>query len=164
MTGVSRLYLDTNVLISAAEGVCEEATLLNALLDASIRAATPFLVTSEMSLAELLVKPLRTGNDELVGHYNILIRSGEWLDVYPVSRQVLLQSARLRALSRLKLPDAIHFATAQLSHCRHFLTADADFSDLVLRAAGEEMRSDAVITIIRPDVPTLTTLLESLSP
>lgn len=43
----------------------------------------------------------------------------------PVSRDVLLAAARLRAEIGLKLPDAIHVATAQLTGCDQFLTNDA---------------------------------------
>ena len=42
-----------------------------------------------------------------------------------ISRQILIEAAHLRAKSRpLSLPDAIHFATAQLNDCQTFLTND----------------------------------------
>jgi len=42
----------------------------------------------------------------------------------PVSRDVLIAAARLRAETGLKLPDAIHAATAQFTGCDQFLTND----------------------------------------
>jgi len=44
--------------------------------------------------------------------------------VVPVSREVLIAAAHLRADANLKLPDAIHVATAQLTGCEQFLTND----------------------------------------
>lgn len=45
-----------------------------------------------------------------------------------VDRDILITAARLRAEQGLKLPDAIHAATAQLTHCERWLTNDARFS------------------------------------
>lgn len=160
MTGAARIYLDTNALIYAVEDTSERAALLNALLDASIRHTSACLVTSELSLAELLVKPLRAGQDDLVQRYHVLVRTSDWLDVYPVNRPVLIRAGEIRAGSKLKIPDAIHLATAQLVGCTYFLTGDAGFAAVPVAVHGE---GDAPI-ILRPDIPTLTTLLESLSP
>ena len=45
--------------------------------------------------------------------------------VVAISRQILIEAAHLRAKSRLlNLPDAIHFATAQINDCQTFLTND----------------------------------------
>lgn len=44
----------------------------------------------------------------------------------PVTRDLLLDAARLRAETRLRLPDAIHMATATRFGCRCFLTEDRD--------------------------------------
>lgn len=46
------------------------------------------------------------------------------LEVVPVSRDVLIEAARLRAVANLRLPDAIHGATATLTGCETFLTND----------------------------------------
>ena len=42
----------------------------------------------------------------------------------PITRALLIEAARLRASSRLKLPDAIHLATALQYECPVFLTND----------------------------------------
>ena len=47
------------------------------------------------------------------------------LVVAPVSRAVLVEAARLRPTTRMKLPDAIHAATARLSGSTVLLTNDA---------------------------------------
>ena len=46
------------------------------------------------------------------------------LQMLPVNRDVLVAAARLRAETSIKLPDAIHAATAQITGCSYFLTND----------------------------------------
>jgi predicted nucleic acid-binding protein len=43
----------------------------------------------------------------------------------PVSRDILVAAARLRAETNMKLPDAIHIATAQITGCSYLLTNDS---------------------------------------
>jgi predicted nucleic acid-binding protein len=90
------------------------------------RAATGLLsiVTSELALAEVLVMPMRTGNAALVNHYIEAVSSREYLDVVPVNRDIIIGSARLRSASAVRLPDAIHVATALAAGCSVFLSED----------------------------------------
>ncbi|MEH2396173.1 PIN domain-containing protein [Nostoc sp.] len=52
------------------------------------------------------------------------------LTVIPVSRQVLIEAAKLRASINIKLPDAIHAATALLTQCSTLLTNDQRFRSI----------------------------------
>jgi predicted nucleic acid-binding protein len=53
------------------------------------------------------------------------------LRVIPVQRAILIEAARQRATSRsLKLPDAIHVATAVILNCTTLLTNDQKFKSL----------------------------------
>ncbi|EDX85419.1 hypothetical protein S7335_3120 [Synechococcus sp. PCC 7335] len=45
----------------------------------------------------------------------------------PIGRSILLEAARVRASTKLKLPDAIHAATALSTSCTTFLTNDKQF-------------------------------------
>ncbi|MFN6485149.1 MULTISPECIES: type II toxin-antitoxin system VapC family toxin [unclassified Nostoc] len=49
------------------------------------------------------------------------------LTVIPVSRQILIEAAQLRASINIKLPDAIHATTALLAQCSTFLINDQRF-------------------------------------
>jgi len=42
----------------------------------------------------------------------------------PVTREVPLETTTTRERNNLKLPDAIHVATAKLSNCRYFVSRD----------------------------------------
>lgn len=84
-------------------------------------------VTSELTAAELLVKPFRDADAVHEANCRAMIFGSAHLEVAPITRSVLTESARLRATSGLKLPDAIHLATATLTHCDTMLTNDASF-------------------------------------
>jgi predicted nucleic acid-binding protein len=126
----SRLYLDTNVWIYALEGFAQHAQVL-AQLFARVDAGQLTAVTSELTLAEALVKPFASGRDDLRQVYLDTLRSGGSLVVAAVSREILIDAARLRGQHpALKLPDAIHAATAQAHGVEFFVTNDARFSAL----------------------------------
>lgn len=123
----TRLYLDANVIIYAAEGGPLLSNKLHSLL---LRVDRDELqaITSELTLAEVLVKPFRDGDDQLAANYQRRLVDGPTLGVRPVSREVLVGAARLRAtVNALKLADAIHAATSQLHQCTTFLTNDQRF-------------------------------------
>lgn len=126
LTG-SSVYLDTNIFIYAFEGFPEYADKLRKLFDA-IDSGAISAATSELTLAELLVKPFMDGNDQRQSIYRDTIQNSNLLSVYPVSRDILIEAARLRSASSLRLPDAIHVATACFGGCTIFLTNDRRIS------------------------------------
>lgn len=83
-----------------------------------------FAVTSEMSLAECLVKPYKLDQQENISFYQQAIQSSPFLEVVPIDRSVLVEAARIRAKYGLKMPDSIHIATAYLRQCSIILTND----------------------------------------
>ncbi len=129
MTSVSgfagdKVYLDTNVFIHFVEGHPSYGARLKALFNAIQVQATTAL-TSELTLAEVLVKPLAEGKSKIVTVYETLLSGAGPIRVMPVDRAVLLQSARVRARHGGRAFDAIHVATAALFECAYFLSADA---------------------------------------
>lgn len=125
-----RVYLDTNLLIAAMEGpgaVSDHAWwILEAIERGDIRGCT-----SELTLAEVLVHPLRNGDEGLVHAYEQIVRSSDGFDVIPIARDVLIQAARLRAGHRsLRLPDAVHLASALAASVGYFLTRDAKLASM----------------------------------
>lgn len=128
-----RIYLDVNVLITAYETDDAVSDGVWQLLDAADRADALTLVTSELSLAEILVKPIKDQDHALMETYLDLLDAPKPIQTVPVSRSVLVEAARLRAASgktsgaRLVLPDFVHAATASLERCDLVLTADMRF-------------------------------------
>jgi predicted nucleic acid-binding protein len=123
------VYLDANVLIYAIERI-PEFTGLVAPLVAAIDEGRLRAVSSELTLAEVLVKPLRDGNEALAADYRAALHTRDAFAVVPVSRGILQEAARIRARGELRLPDAIHAATALHAGCTHLLTNDPHFRSL----------------------------------
>jgi predicted nucleic acid-binding protein len=118
-----KVYLDANFFIYALEEMEPWARVARDILG-SLDRGDLMAVTSELSVAECLVKPLELGRTEIVEAYLALLKDRRSLSVPPVTRETLVEAARLRARSRIKLPDAIHAATALQKGCSSFLTND----------------------------------------
>ena len=124
-----RIYLDANPLIAAIEGEGQTRSKMSRLL----RAAKVTLVSSELTLAEVLVKPLRLvladdgdiSASESILAYEAMFDEAGLFDTVPVSAEVLRRAAEIRAgRASLKLPDAIHLATTLLARCDALVTDD----------------------------------------
>jgi predicted nucleic acid-binding protein len=86
------------------------------------------IVTSFITLVEVLVHPLREGRPELAEEYrNILLQSAE-LTAIPLDEGIAEEAANLRARHNLRTPDAIQLATAIRSGASSFLTNDANLA------------------------------------
>lgn len=113
--------------------------------------------TGELTLAEVLVRPMRHGDCASAQEFKSILVSSDWLDVQGVSRPVRLNSAQLRSEHQsLKLPDAIHIASAFASSCTHVLSAD-------LRLRGRySANSSTSVDVVRPTAETLAKIIEWL--
>jgi predicted nucleic acid-binding protein len=118
-----RYYLDTNVLIAIGELRSVSNARQVQMMD-DIAAGTVEAVSSEFALSECLVKPIAEGDMALARMYDGMLSGGSEIMVSQVTRAVLVEAARIRAAHKIKLPDAIHFATAQLDGCSAFVTND----------------------------------------
>lgn len=128
MTSIRRLYVDSNIFIYMFESDDKRAEKLRELFSTS-RGTQPFLATSELTLSETLVGAYRNSNQDLIDIYSRWTITNDYLEVGPVQRDILWAAAVLRSTHRaLKLPDAIHLATAFAFDCSHFLTADRGLS------------------------------------
>ena len=105
------------------EGVSAAAEAVGELLDLIDTAGTA-AVTSDLTLAEVLVKPLELNCDDIARIYEDLLQSSPGLTVVPIDRSILVVAARLRAQLTLRLPDAIHVATALATDCELFVSND----------------------------------------
>lgn len=68
-------------------------------------------IASELTLLEIIVRPLELERQDVADEYEILLTRWPNLRLEPVTRDVLLEAARLRAAHGLKTPDAIVLAT-----------------------------------------------------
>lgn len=119
----AKIYLDTNIFIYLVEG---HPTFAEPLVELFERLELDAIqaVTSELCIAEVLVKPIRDNKPALVEIYKKLLEPESKIRTLPIDRATLLCSADIRA--RLGGPafDAIHIATAILARCSCFITND----------------------------------------
>jgi predicted nucleic acid-binding protein len=82
------------------------------------------VVTSTVTLLELLVHPLRKRNVELAALYRTVLLNAAGLETLPVTAVIAEQAAAIRAEFGLPAPDAIQIATAISASATEFVTND----------------------------------------
>ncbi|MGL4512978.1 MAG: type II toxin-antitoxin system VapC family toxin [Lacipirellulaceae bacterium] len=92
-----------------------------------VEAGQVSLCTSVVTLVEVLVHPIRSGDEALGKEYQDILLHGRNVTTVPVTATIAQTAAELRAERGLKAPDAIHLATAVSQHAAVFLTNDRDF-------------------------------------
>ena len=86
------------------------------------------LAISTITLAEVTTGPLQLGNELLAAQYQQVL--GTLCTVLPVTQQVGMQAARIRAAYGLRLPDAIVVASAITCGAQALLTHDKSFAKI----------------------------------
>ncbi len=119
------VFLDTAPIIYSVEKHADYLALMQPVWEAS-QAGQIIVVTSELTLLETLVAPLRDADTQLIAAYEQLLTKTE-VRMLPITTQVLREAANLRARFNLKTPDAIHAATALIHGCDLFVTNDPIF-------------------------------------
>lgn len=83
------------------------------------------VVTSTLTLTEVLIHPFRAKNVELAKQYRDILFDQDNLTTLPVSAEIAEFAAQLRATRNLRTPDAIQLATVIQGGAKFFLTNDA---------------------------------------
>lgn len=117
------IALDTAIFVYFIE---EHPTLLP-LVEPIFRAADEGrrqVVTSALTLLEVLVIPYRAGNEAVARRYEALLRRGRGIRIADITREQLRSAAQLRATTGVKTPDALQLAAALTWNCATFVTND----------------------------------------
>lgn len=88
------------------------------------------IVTSTVTLVEVLVHPLRQKNTPLAQEYREILMNQESLTVVELTPDIAETAAQLRATYNLRSPDSIQMATAIREGASFFLTNDARLPSL----------------------------------
>jgi len=168
LIAVANVYVDTNVFILAFENNDLRAEKLLELISLNSESRAPFLGTSELALAELMIEPLRNRDDHLIELYDNLVLGNAFVEVGTVSREVLWRASMLRANHKpLRLPDAIHISTAMNLSCARFLTADerlrGDYSIAPDRRSQPRFAPSGPVSTMRPEIPVTEGLIREFS-
>lgn len=120
------VYVDANVIIYRIERVTPYSEITVPLWEA-LDADQQQIITSELSVLEVLVKPFQLGNITLVNLFQTVLYGTLGFTCLPITGQTLKKAAQLRATTGLKTPDAIHAAAALNAGCSLFITNDPIF-------------------------------------
>lgn len=82
------------------------------------------LITSAMTLLEVMVVPFRAGNRLLAERYEALLTRSRGIRLVELSHDQLRAAAQFRAATSVKTPDALQLVAAIGAGCTTFLTND----------------------------------------
>lgn len=116
--------LDTSPLIYLIEGHPRYLDVVQPFFEAADQGQFQ-VVTSTITLLEVLVHPFRQGAVELAGQYREIILNANGISCINVSSDIAVEAARIRAQHNLRTPDAIQLATSILEEAAYFFTNDA---------------------------------------
>ena len=105
-----RVLIDTSVWIYHFEQHPQFGAPAGKIIE-SLEAGKFRGIASELTLLELTVRPLQLGRQDVADDYEVLLDYFPNLELEPISREILLEAAGLRARQRLRTADAIQIAT-----------------------------------------------------
>jgi len=111
LAGHRLVALDTSVWIYHFEGSAAYGKAADNVLEAVAQGRVG-AVASELVLLELLVAPLKKGSQDVADEIELTLAHFPNLHLAPVTRDVLVRAAGIRARHGLRTPDAIMLATA----------------------------------------------------
>jgi predicted nucleic acid-binding protein len=117
------VYLDTAPLIYYLEENLTYSNFLNALFKKN-EAGDFIFYTSVITLTEVLTLSIRLGKLKLAEQYEFFLTSTQTLKLIRVNETIAKLAAQLRANYSIRMPDAIHLATAIEIKSDWFLTND----------------------------------------
>lgn len=128
-----RIFFDTNIFIYMFEGLEPNRSRLLEIRRRMIERGDR-IVTSAMTLGELLVKPTKLGQTSLIEQYDRAIRSTA--EVIAFDAKVASRYATLRATHAIRNADAIQLACAAHSGVDLFVTNDKELHKLDVPGIG----------------------------
>lgn len=126
---MSRIFWDTNLFIYLIEDRGELTEQVFSLRERMI-VRQDQLLTSALTLGEVLVKPLEAGDGELMRHYERTITASA--AVLPFDRAAASAFATVRQDRSIQAPDAIQLACASAAGVDLFITNDQRLSRRVV--------------------------------
>ncbi len=118
---MSRIFWDTNLFVYLLEDKSEFAERVVSLRERMIE-RNDELLTSTLTLGEILVKPLEAGDENLARRYEQAITAGA--TIIPFDQPAAYAFAAIRRDRTIQPPDAIQLACASAVGVDLFITND----------------------------------------
>ena len=129
LPGRGRLVIDTAPIIYVLEDHPAFAPRFMPVFERA-EAGDYELVITTTTLAEVLVGPLRRGDESLAREYRDTLTSPPAWHVVDLTAGIAHRAARIRGRTGLRLPDAVQVATAIETASMGLVTHDRDFAAL----------------------------------
>lgn len=123
---MSRIFFDSNLFIYLLEDETGRGRRVQEILE-RMEQRGDRLLTSTLTVGEVLVRPLLSANPDLVTAYDALFRSPD-IEVVPFDLEAGANYAHIRHDRSIKPPVAIQLACAARARTDLFLTNDARLS------------------------------------
>ena len=127
---MSKVFFDTNLFIYLLEDSGDRGARVGDLVQ-RLSERKDELLTSTLTLAEVLVKPLSLGDEGWARRYEKLL-NGPGISVLSFDRACARIYAQLRQDRTLKAPDAIQLSCAGSARCDLFITNDDRLSKKIV--------------------------------
>ena len=121
-----RIALDTSIFIYHLEANPKYLAYTDPIFSWLERPGSK-AITSTITMTELLVLPYRKGDEQRANDFYGLLSTYPNLDWIAPDLEIAEFAARIRALHRLRTPDALQAATAAHSQATGLITNDAVF-------------------------------------
>jgi len=130
-----RIFLDTNIFIYLIEDRGELGRMALILLD-RLEVRGDVVITSSVTLGEVLTQPVGHGNLRLVAVYERLL-SAPAVEVADFTREAGRRYAAIRQDRTIKIADAMQLAVAAAAGCDQFITNDDRLSRKSFAGIGQ---------------------------
>jgi len=118
--------LDTAIFVYYIEENEAFLPLVSSIFE-EVAAGRREVVTSSLTLLEVLVVPYRAGNLALAERYETYLSRSRGVRLVDIGRPELRMAAQLRALhASIRTPDALQLAAGLSAGCHAFVTNDRD--------------------------------------
>ena len=124
-----RVYFDTNAIIYFLE---QNEQFYDVVLEIFKLIGTDDIsaLTSEFTLTEILIKPIRENERALIQNIKDLLLDREFFTLTETSESLFIKAAETGATHSLRPADAIQFPSALQNHCHFFVSNDARFKSV----------------------------------
>ncbi len=127
---MSRVFFDSNLFIYLFEDENGVGAPVKALLN-RMNLRSDDLLTSALTVGEVLVKPIAIQDNALITRYLRMFRS-KALSIIDFDEAAALEFAGIRQDRTIKSPDAMQLACAAAAKCDLFVTNDERLSKKVI--------------------------------
>lgn len=129
LKGVESIFIDTSPFIYYIE---EHEKYIEAVdpLFSYISQGRIIAYTSFITLIEVLAKPIEEKNKKLMRKYEDLLTNSKGLILADMDKNIAIESARLRAKYKIKIPDAIQVTSGMVNGAKAFITNDSNLKKI----------------------------------